>query len=363
MPRIIPGAKLTVVADWPSRSEDERGEPTRNPASELLRKNLSAANVEEFSYVYAISCRPPKGTSKKDIQLARECCLPGLQADVGAKPSGESDGPSQRKWVLSCGDEAFRSTTGKLGSNEPWIGSPVDGQWPGIRVIPTWSPGFVLKADGSRFAPTFATHVWRAAYLSDGRLGDFEWPEDVVDEGPKLYDCLVQIAAHAESGGEVSVDLETRGLGHGADISCVGFASDAGACCVQLPASSAEVDSLVRRILRSGIMVGQNISAFDRQVLAHHRYEITPAYHDTLLAAAVLDPQLPKNLTALVSSEFHAEAHKASFKSDKETGVLQGMWDSTDPKIERDRRIYCLRDAYTTLLVWQRQKQRLKEYV
>jgi hypothetical protein len=110
-------------------------------------------------------------------------------------------------------------------------------------------------------------------------------------------------------------------------------------------------------------MVGQNISSFDRRVLAHHGYALTPHYEDTLLAASILDPQLPKNLSALVGSEFHAEAHKAAFKADKETGVMSGMWESTDPAVERERRIYCLRDAYMTLLVWQRQRQRLKEYV
>jgi hypothetical protein len=110
-------------------------------------------------------------------------------------------------------------------------------------------------------------------------------------------------------------------------------------------------------------MVGQNISAFDRPVLQHHGYELTPRYEDSLLAASILDPQLPKNLGALVSAEVHAEAHKAAFKADKETGVMSGMWDSTDPAVERERRIYCLRDSYVTLLVWQRQKQRLREYV
>jgi DNA polymerase-1 len=81
-----------------------------------------------------------------------------------------------------------------------------------------------------------------------------------------------------------------------------------------------------------------------------------------MLAASILDPQLDKNLGFLVNADFHAEAHKAAFKTDKETGIQQGTWDSTDPAVERERREYCLKDAYTTLLVWQRQKERLAEY-
>jgi hypothetical protein len=248
-----------------------------------------------------------------------------------------------------------------LGNFDDWIGAPLDGQWGGVRVIPTWGPGFILKADGSRFGGVFGAHVWRAAYLATGRLGDFEWPEVVVD-GPELGQVLVRIRDAVLSGGVVSVDIETRGLGLTSEISCIGFATDRDSCCIQLPCS-AEDDALVRAILSNGTMVGQNISAFDRGVLSHHGYALTPHYEDTLLAASILDPQLPKNLGALVSSEYHAEAHKAAFKADKETGVLQGMWDSTDPGVERERRIYCQRDAYMTLMVWNRMKQRLKEYV
>lgn len=108
-------------------------------------------------------------------------------------------------------------------------------------------------------------------------------------------------------------------------------------------------------------MVGQNL-AFDRGVLAHQGYELTPLWEDTMLGASILDPQTPKNLGFLTSSEFHAEAHKAEFKTDKETGVARGDWESTDPEVERRRRIYCQRDAFVTLLVWGRQKPRLAEY-
>jgi hypothetical protein len=288
-------------------------------------------------------------------------CSERLRRDVAPEPSDASGGPGERKWVLSLGSEAFRATTGKLANLDDWIGAPLDGQWAGVRVIPTWSPGFILKADGSRFGGVFGTHVWRAAYLATGRLPEFEWPEVVVD-GPELGQVLVRIRDAVLSGGVVSVDIETRGLGLTSEISCIGFATDRDSCCIQLPCS-AEDDALVRAILSNGTMVGQNISAFDRGVLAHHGYALTPHYEDTLLAASILDPQTPKGLGFLVSAEFQAEAHKAEHKYDKETGVLRGDWDSTDPVVERNRRIYCMRDAYVTLKVWERQKQRLKEYV
>jgi DNA polymerase I-like protein with 3'-5' exonuclease and polymerase domains len=109
-------------------------------------------------------------------------------------------------------------------------------------------------------------------------------------------------------------------------------------------------------------MVGQNLAAFDRRVLSRAGYVLTDKWEDTMLAASILDPQLPKNLGFLSSSEFHNEAWKAEHKTDVETGVMTGNWDSRDPDVERERRVYCARDAYVTLLLWNRQKQRLSEY-
>lgn len=367
-PRIVPGAKLTVVESWPARSEDERGEPTRHPASELLRKNLQAANVEDYSYSWAILCRPPKGTTKKDIDVAIECCQPRLQRDVAPEQASIDSGVSERKWILALGPEAFKATTGKL-QLDPWVGAPTDAIWEGARCIPTYSPGWILKPDGSAYAPTFATHLWRAAYLCDGRLKDWEWPPDIVDEGEALTFTLASLARRAACGEEISVDIETRGKGTKAEISCIGFAADwqetnnIHACCIQLPFKNPRDEELVRQILRKGVMLGQFITNFDRPCLDHHGYDLTPHYEDTLLAASILDPQVPKGLGFLTSSEFHAPAHKAEFKTDKDTGVMQGDWDSRDPEVERRRRIYCLRDAFVTLLVRKRQKQRLAEYV
>ena len=240
---------------------------------------------------------------------------------------------------------------------DAWLGSPI--AMGDYSVLPSHELSYVLSKDGRASSGLFFKFVDRAWQFASSQLEAFEWPEDVVDDCVGELEKIVEIGTRGE---EISVDIETRGLGLDSPISCIGFATARDACCVQLPLSI-ESEELVRRILASGIHIYQNGTAFDRRVLAHHGYELTPDYHDTLLAAAILDPQLPKNLGALTSAEFHGEAHKAEFKGDVESGVLTGgIWGSTDPAIERDRRRYCMRDAFVTLLVWQRQKQRLKTY-
>lgn len=351
--------KLAVIQDYPTKFESQYGKSMPSSASKVLSKTLANAQAKGVYSTWALLCTPPKEATDAEVEEAVRCCQPRLKHEVDALST--SVPPGEHTWLLAMDKWSFRATTDKSGSPDPWLGSPVTGVTPNTKVIPTWGAGFVLSPKGTRYAKVWSTHVERAAMLSDGRLGAFEWPEDIVDEGSALSETLRNLVVWVEAGNEVSVDIETRGLGLDSPISCIGFAGGNFACCVQLPLSVVD-DALVRAILANGNMVGQNVSAFDRQVLRRAGYELTPRYEDTLLAASILDPQIPKNLGALVSAEFHAEAHKAEFKSDKESGVLQGMWDSNDPTIERERRIYCLRDSYTTLLVWQRQKERLASY-
>lgn len=343
-----------ILRDSPSKYDVKVGRPVPSASSRFLERTLNQANAHEGTTSYALLC-DTFGAKDNEIKEAVRCCKPRLDAELDQARALLN--PGERQWLLSLGQQAFSAATGKLSSQDAWLGSPIEAG-PLRSVVPAHAPDYVLSKEGRRYGGVFQKHVERAAMLADGRLEAFEWPENVVDD---CTAALEKIATAAETGAEVSIDIETRGLGLDSAISCIGFASEQSACCIQLPLCSVD-DALVRRILRTGIMVGQNI-AFDRGVLAHHGYELTPLRDCTMLAASILDPQLKRNLGALTSAEFHAEAHKAEFHSDVESGVLTGgIWGSTDPKVERNRRIYCLRDSYVTYLLWQRQKQRLQHY-
>lgn len=358
-PRTQSNSRFLVILDQPDPASVKHGELRTTASQKLLEKSMASCGATDVSYLYATACRRPEGASDKDVEAAIQACAPRLQNELNAfRGEGRAGEPF---WVLSLGDLAFRAATGKTGSAEPWRGSPVVGEIPGTKVIASWDPYQIGTAKGSRYAAVWVTHLDRYVKLATGQLPPFEWPEVIVDEGQKLTATLEAIAQHAEAGGEVSTDIETRGLGLDSAISCMGFSCESASACVQLPASLRDGE-FISRILRAGVMVSQNGAAFDRRVLARAGYELTPRWDDTMLAASILDPQLDKNLGFLVNAEFHAEAHKAAFKTDKETGIQQGTWDSTDPAVERERREYCLKDAYTTLLLWQRQKERFQTY-
>lgn len=350
--------KLVIVDSYPTAYDDKAGHEVPTRASRLLDNTLTEIGATDVCRTWATLCHPPETSDESDLKQAIGCCKPRLEREL--EQSSPINETTQRRWILALGDEAFWVTTGKMGSSESWKGSPVASVFANTKVLPSYQPRHVLSKEGRKLGRLFYKHVERAVAFAVGQLGDFEWPADIVDDGPELDACLESLAVHAEAGGEYAFDIETRGLDLTSDISCISFATPERSCCVQLP--SRRYDALIRRILSSGHAVGQNISAFDRRCLAKHGYELTPYYEDTLLAASILDPQLPKNLGALVGAEFHADAHKASFKADKETGILQGDWLSTDPEVERARRIYCLRDSYTTLLVWHVQRDRLALY-
>lgn len=357
-PRTNSNSRFLVILDQPDPASVRHGELRDTVSQKLLANSLAASGATDVSYLYVTACRRPEGASDKDVEQAIQSCRPRLEAEIDAARQSSHVDDSSRKWLLALGENAFRSVSGKLGSSDAWRGSPIDTVRLGEKAIPSWDPYIVNTAKGSRYAAVWVTHLDRYVKLATGQLGDFQWPEIVVDD---VSNALEYIALAAEAGEEVSTDIETRGLGLESAISCIGFSTLRQSACVQFAPSERD-GLLIRRILASGVMVGQNLAAFDRRVLARAGYKLTDRWEDTMLAASILDPQLDKNLGFLVNAEFHAEAHKAAFKTDKETGIQQGTWDSTDPAVERDRREYCLKDAYTTLLLWQRQKERLQSY-
>jgi hypothetical protein len=254
------------------------------------------------------------------------------------------------------GAEAFRAVTGKLDDISAWIGAPINTQWPGIRAVPTYSPGFILKPDGSRYAPIFGVHTWRAAHLSDGRLPDWEWGHIVISEP---LEALREIGDRVDEGAPYAMDIEADGKGMAPErrITCIGFAVEGLAVSVRLPFESEDVEDLVRGILANGTMWTQNGLAYDVPMLKARGFDVTSDVHDCLLAAAILDPQIERNLGFLASSEFHSEAHKQEYRQNR------SPWDTEDPEEIRQLLTYNAKDAAVTLLVGMRQLQRLAEYV
>lgn len=351
-PKAIHGAKLLILEDNPFKSEEYLGIYRRNSNHAFVEHCAQSASARDFDFAWTLLCRPD-GLKDAELKKAIACCSPQLEKSA-----------EQAKVVLAAGHLAFTAATGLEGSPQPWLGTPTDARQgvaiDGAVVIPTHTPWHVRSKAGSRLAGQFLAHVTRAAMLSDGRLSEFKWPEIITEYDQALASDIIETA---RLGREIGLDLETRST---MEISCLSLAVDNIAMCFQYPFSS-EVRETIQYVLDNSILVTQNGPAFDHRVLRAHGFNVRSenyeSWNDTLLAASILDPQLAKNLGALVSDEFHARAHKAEYKLDEETGRMVGEWDSRNPEVEYKRRIYCAKDAWTTLMLWKMQKRRLERYV
>lgn len=352
-PPVKQNSKLVIVQDWPTKQEIQKGHWKKNSTKAFVDSCVRSSGTTDFSHSWALLCRP-ETAKDKGIPQAIKCCSPRLQQHF------RSDAQIP-KWGLAAGPAAFWALTTQEGSPQPWLGTPLEGRWEGLKVIPTHIPWLVRMKAGAHLAGQFLAHVDRACRLSDGRLKKFEWPTIITEYGPEMDLAIQEICDYALQGKKVGVDIETRS---DMSISCLGLAIPDLAICLQFPLSNHKIP--IDTILRSCTPVTQNGPNFDHRVLRKHSYTIPGRgnleYDDTLLLAAILNPQLPKNLGALVSNEFHAEAHKAQFRTDEETGMMVGDWDSRNPEVEKARRLYCAKDSWTTLMLEEVQQEQLVNY-
>lgn len=366
--RQYPGkGRLAVILDCPSLYESDKGHVLDTSANRLLKETLTYVNAGHVYTTYACLCSTA-GASGADTQQAIISCKPRLQAELDAFEASRGCDSNKPQWRLLLGEQAWRSLAADTfrGDRTSWYGSPLvlrDSQGgESASAIASRSPAELTTKAGRRHTGHWTKHVERAAMLADGRLEKFKWPKETVDVGecvPALKRILDAIRADQQYG----FDLESNGLEMSSNISCMAVAIPTESVCVQFPPTPEERELLGAIVAEPG-MVGHNIAYFDRPLLQHQDWQLHDTFFDTMFAAAILDPQQDKDLHAVVAGEFATEAWKAGFKTDVDTGVLQGdIWGSTDPAVARERRVYCGRDSYTSLLAGQVQQVRLKEYL
>lgn len=335
---------LLVVEDFPFKQEIFVGRRVENSNRKFVEHCFRGSGIRQTENNWALLCRP-ETSDPKVIKSAIECCRPHLKNEKVTH-------------VLGAGAIAFASLT-PFDSVTAWLGTPIvarEGLFSApATVIPTHTPWMVRTKAGSHLAGQFLGHVDRVSRLSDGRLKEFKWPEIITE--PTDNDLMVRMQ-RIEKDPKYGIDLETRS---NREISCIGIALENRVVCIQYPFTKIQ-RFFIQLVLNTGRLITQNGPHFDHRILREHGFTLSERWDDTLLAAAILDPQLAKNLGALVSNEFHAPAHKAEFRLDEETGRIMGDWDSRDPEVERKRRIYCAKDAWTTLMLWNVQEERLTRY-
>lgn len=358
--------RLAIIQDCPSPYESEKGHVLDTKANRLLKETLSYAQAGTVYQTYACLCSTADA-SDEDVQRAIVACKPRLQRELDAFETRSGSDSGDARWRLLLGELAWTSQAADTfrGSSSAWHGSPLvlrdaGGDIP-TSAIASRSPAELVTKGGRRHTGHWTKHVERTAMLADGRLEKFEWPKETVDVG-ECVPALKRVLRAVRRGAQYGFDLESDGLEMSSNISCMAFATLQESVCVQFPPTREE-RLLITELLHLPGMVGHNIAYFDRPLLEHQGWTLNEQFFDTMFAAAILDPQQDKDLHSVVAGEFAAEAWKASFRTDVDTGVLQGgLWGSSDPAVARERRVYCGLDAYTSLLVGQVQRKRLAEY-
>lgn len=356
-PRTNSNSRFLVVLDQPDPASVRHGELRDTVPQKLLSNSLAANGAgSSVSYLYATACRKPEGAKDKDVSAAIEACSARLALEV--EQARSSSGTGELQWVLALGDAAFQVATGKSGSNLSWAGSPIEGVWPNTKVICSFDPWFIGTQSGRRYGFVFQRHIERYVQLQDGRLQEWVWPETVVDN---CADALRRVRDVAVAGGEYGFDIEATGLDFEKDtVTCLGFAIEDLAVSVQLPCS-AEEEALCREILANGVMVGMNITGYDRPMMTTKGWKITPHYHDLMNAHLVLEPQHKvRKLGWQAGTETWAPAWKSEFRQDDSGNTY---WSLGSEEQEREKRFYNGRDSWMGLYLWGIYKPRLDAYV
>jgi DNA polymerase I len=232
--------------------------------------------------------------STTDWDKAIEACRPRLDAELGTN-----------RTVLACGNKAFQYLTGK-GQITNWMGAPLP-SLQGHTVLPSIHPAFALRKPA--YIPVFKEFLRRAAALVQGVLPAWSWPE-LVTKGP-YAPALKRLAASPS----LSIDIEN--FPDTGRIRTIGVGNSSLAVSVPIPPDGdANEDDLreLRLLLANGALKVLHNSQFDLLELEANGWEVRGPVYDTILAHAVVAPQLPHDLSFVAASEYHAPRWKTEFK-------------------------------------------------
>lgn len=137
--------KILVVAEAPSRKEDERGEQLIGEAGQVLRKVLRLFDIDldkDCWKTYAVNCRPPKNKTPTKSQIKH--CHPRLERVLKKK---------KPKLILLLGGVAVESFINNRLAENPgginrWRGFAIPDQRYKAWVMATFHPSFILRSHG-----------------------------------------------------------------------------------------------------------------------------------------------------------------------------------------------------------------------
>jgi hypothetical protein len=340
-------AKLVILLETPTKDDVKDGKLLTGGTGYFFRQVFKRFQVkrEQFHITSTLLCRPenPKLFKPADWKQAIKCCLPRLEkelSDVGdsdpgnrsdrsdgsdVRPVGVSDdsgrqiqsGPppqANARTILACGAKALQVTTGRA-LIDNWVGAPLESRFG--PVLPTWNPGAVFAEPA--LGPVFRVFFQRALKLSRGELAPWVWPRMVLTAGPEMEAALEELSREPVLAIDIETDFQKgRPIEHDR-TTLLGIATDRLAVSVPWPPPTADLDRLCITILGNPNIekVWHNGRGYDLYVLQHMGIHVEGPHFDTLLAHAIVAPDLPHNLGFVTTCEFHAPRWKTARKLDE----------------------------------------------
>jgi DNA polymerase-1 len=219
-------------------------------------------------------------------------------------------------------------------------------------VYTTVYPIFAIRKP--QWKPVVKQDIWRALSKPE-----WNWPRLITQPGKEMSDALKEMYRMAKQGREPHIGVDIENIGDpvaGAPIRCIGLATLQTAVSIPTEVTN-EYNHLIQAILESPATKVLHNAQHDILGLEAQGWRIHGPYYDTLLAHAVIAPQLPHGLSDVASFEYHAPRWKSEFKV---LGDDKGVEHFKNVSLE-DLCLYNAKDAYMTVLLAQRLRKQLKD--
>lgn len=277
-------AKLWIIGDFPEFDDVQSKQPFIGRAGGLLRETLGRYNISNNDVFYTNLCHyRPKNN------------IFGLLSKTPELASGLSEltkllTTHRPNLIVTAGNDALNILCAKEGI-AAYRGSILKSSF-GHKCIPIYHPSYILRDAGS--FPIFAHDIelisneMQHDIITEWKW-DFHYGDDI--ELPFLVDEFEQ----AEY---LSVDIES--VKESSNIICVGFAIS-GTRAISIPLIDGTTRNWIQRLLSSNAKKIFHFGTFDVSMLRINGFTVINYTDDTIIAAHILEPELPRDLGFITS--------------------------------------------------------------
>ena len=378
-PQVPSKPRLAVVMESPGKYEMEAGEPIAGMTAVQLWRALDV-DKSDILKTSAIACGT-LGHTKKEITIARKCCLPRLSDELSDVPM-----------IVACGGLALQSA-GLLGRK------PNIFDWRGtiLKMPPDAKRGvdigrYVIGSLHPYFA--YSAPLWRPVWDTDyARINDVMRNGWIAPEDRKGHSRIPDPATLPalkrsinKLGQSISLDIETVGVKPlRAMMTCVGMSDGIRTLVVPWSTSNngqkpwfngvtQQAAKLIQAGLRKRTPVTHNGPAFDHIALHQHGIDVADfktddgsTWEDTLIAHHAFAGHMPRRLGHVVSMYLAVPAWKQEHgaKAAKGKGAAKDLSKTAAAKASaadfEEVKAYNARDCLYTKVAWDRMQDDLAD--